>query len=538
MVVIKGTRNGLNKEFGQDFVERLYDFSEVIGFTIEEESGELKVEFNPDRPDLFSFISLNRSIRCYYDKDYWILKESSPSGIEMKVTEGVKKLRKYAAAFVANGKPISGKLETLMEYQERLHDGVGKNRSKVSIGIHDLGKVKPPFVYDAANKDSVKFTTFDGQSSGTARKILEEHPKGVQFSGLIPSESTVPLISDSSGNILSLPPVINGTASKVDSNTKDFFIDITGTDQKATRDAFYLLLYEFRHLGYNTSSVKLQGVAESDLNLKKQDGRKIDIEQSSLERITGLKLKQEEVIGLLRKMGFMAEPSSSFVKVTVPGNRIDVMGEVDVMEDIAKAYGVARIKEKKIDLPLVGEPERVNEFTNLLRDVMIGAGLQEVRTFVVASPQHYRELEYTGGLEIMNPKSVDYSMVRDRLYVNMMELLRINKRRSLPHRIFEIGDVYVKGDQEVRICALIMDTRASYSTIKQVMDYFALRLGVERTEVKPSKQEGFIEGRSGSVYFNDQNVGIIGELSPDFIVDFDLSSPVCAMELDIKKLME
>lgn len=538
MVVIKGTRNGLTRDYGENFADRLYSFSEVIGFTIEEEEDELKVEFNPDRPDLFSFVSLNRAMKCFYDRDYFIIPKNPLSEVEMKVEKGATMLREYVTGFVARGKQIFSMIDHLIEYQERLHNTVGKNRSKVSIGIHDLDKVTPPILYCARRSSEVKFTTFDGQVTGTAKEIIENHPKGVEYGKLIPPGDYVPLIMDSDGGIMSMPPVINGSKSKVDSSTKIFFIDITGTDRKATRDAYFLLMYECRNLGYTIQKISIKGESEFTARIDEYDGRKVDVRRRSLKRITGLEIGQEEVIELLRKMGYMAEPSPEFVSVNVPGNRIDVMGEVDVMEDIAKAYGISRIEEKEMNLPLIGTSDKGNDFSNLLRDIMVGIGLQEVRSFVVSSPQHYRGIEYSGGLEIMNPKSVDYSLVRDRLYLNMMELLRINKRRPLPHRIFEVGDVYSHGEQEVRLCAMIMDTRASYSSIKQVLDYLALRLGMKSLKIRPTTEGSFIDGRTGMIELEGRDIGLIGEVHPEVIAAYDLSAPVCALEINISRLIE
>lgn len=537
MVVIKGTRDGLNREYGKNFVEKLYNYSEIIGFTIEEEGDELKVEFNPDRPDLFSFVSLNRAMKCFYDRDFVIIGKNKASGLEMNVEKEVTKLREYVTGFIATGNKISSKLDHIIEYQERLHDTVGKNRSKVSIGIHDLDKISPPLLYCARGRGEVKFDTYDGMVTGTASEILKKHPKGVEFSKLIPPGDKVPLILDSENGVLSMPPVINGSKSKIDKETSSFFIDITGTDKKATRDAYFLFMYEFRNLGFTTKDISIIGESKFGDEIALYDGRNIDVSRASLARITGLDIGQEEAIQLLREMGYMAEPSSKFVSVKVPGNRTDVMGQVDVMEDIAKAYGISKIEEKKIDLPLIGAADKRNEFSNLLRDIMVGGGLQEVRSFVVSSPQHYRDIEYKGGIEIMNPKSVDYSLVRDRLYLNMMELLRINKRRALPHKIFEVGDVYSSGKQEMMLCAMIMDTKASYSAIKQILDYLALRLGIKSVKVQSSPEEGFIQGRSGIVEFDGKEVGIIGEIHPEVIESYDLTAPVCAFEVNVGDLL-
>ncbi len=537
MVVIREPENSLLKKFGKNFIPRMVEFSEVVGYTIESEEGEIKVEFNPDRPDLLSFYALNASMKCFYDGMFSSYQEPEGSGIEFRISEDVRSLRKYMTSFVAKGKPLGKKFQDLIDYQERLHDNIGKGRLKVSIGIHDLDKVRPPFEFKAVDSDSAKFTTYDGQVTGTPREILSLHPKGQEFSNLIPSKDEVPLITDFDGHVLSLPPVINGYKSRIDESSSRFFIDITGQDAKATRDAFFLLMYEFSNMGYTPQTVKNYGKAYAELRIEEHYNRRLNISRKEVERILHLNLEQEEVISLLSKMGYSTEVSDGSVYAVIPPNRVDVMGEVDVIEDIAKSYGITNIEEVKMDLPLIGESSTKVDFLSLLRDAMIGIGMQEVRTFVVTSSNFYSEIQYNGGLEVVNPKSLDFSVVRDRLIVNMLELLRINKRRPLPFRIFEIGDVYHGGKQETHLCSLVMDTRAGFSSIKQALDQTARRLGISSLEIKDAQVDGLITGRAGHVILNGQEVGSIGEITPELLVLFDLTAPAAAFEIDVKKVL-
>lgn len=53
MVVIRAEEKFITETFGNDFIGRIWDFSGIIGYTPERDGNEIKVEFNPDRPDLF-----------------------------------------------------------------------------------------------------------------------------------------------------------------------------------------------------------------------------------------------------------------------------------------------------------------------------------------------------------------------------------------------------------------------------------------------------------------------------------------------------
>ena len=47
-------------------------------------------------------------------------------------------------------------IKSLMDLQEKLHLGIGRDRKKVAIGVHDFDAVKPPFKYKAVDPDSIE----------------------------------------------------------------------------------------------------------------------------------------------------------------------------------------------------------------------------------------------------------------------------------------------------------------------------------------------------------------------------------------------
>ena len=453
------------------------------------------------------------------------------------ITEEVLKLRPFALAFIARGRKIGANLDHLIEYQERLHSTIGKDRKKVSIGIHDLSSISPPFTFDSAKSRKTRFTTYDDLVTGTAEEIIEKHPKVAEYSHLILGGEKVRLLTVSEGDVLSLPPVINGVKSKVTENTSDFFIDITGTDFNSVRNALYLLSYEMSYLGYIISYPDFSSNVNPDMEkAMKYDGRKISLARNEVEKILGFGASDDEVILQLRKMGYMAEVSSSGFDVYVPGNRIDVMGQVDVIEDIAKGLDFSVFPEKELNLPMAGIPDSMSESLQIMKDILIGAGIQEVRSFVVTSASMYSHSSYRGGVELLNPKSLDFSVVRDRLYLNLLEFLRINQRRPLPQKIFEIGSVVEDGRQLEKLCVMIHGSKASYSMAKQVIDYFALRMGGGSVRVEDEKQEGIIPGRGGSIFLGSKKAGIIGEIDPELITESDLKNPVAFFEISLEKM--
>lgn len=532
MVVIKDTRQNLNATYGDKFLPGILEFSSVVGYTVEEENDEVKVEFNPDRPDLFSFTSLWHAIQVYRGTKTWQPLDFSSKTIDFIIDESARKLRPFTVGLQCDGPCIGAYFRDLIDFQERIHLSVGKDRSKVSIGIHDTSRIVSPVHYRAYSSDAVRFTTYDGTVTGSARKILSQHPKGVEYAHLIPSDEEVPIIEDSKNQVMSLPPVINGNVTAVTPGSSKFFIDLTGNDLKAVRDAFYLLAYFFWNLGYSLSASNLDDFGNST----EYDGRLISIDENSVTALIGVKIPEKKAVDLLSKMGYSATVEKEKLLVSVPGNRIDVMGPADVIEDLAKAYGYQNIIATKPALNLVGSEDIMKPFQGIVRGILTGLGYQETMSYVVTTRRFYEKSTYHGGVSVRNPKSLDFSIVRDRLSFGVLDFLRINKRRNLPQSIFEVGEVVIDSKQFTHLCAARVGSRSGYSDMKQVLDAFLIRLGMEACRIEPQSHELLIDGRSGIISVNGTEVGYIGEVDPITLELFELRNPVSIMEVDLTTL--
>ncbi|WP_061950525.1 hypothetical protein [Acidiplasma cupricumulans] len=113
----------------------------------------------------------------------------------------------------------------------------------------------------------------------------------------------------------------------------------------------------------------------------------------------------------------------------------------------------------------------------------------------------------------------------------------INKRRKLPFKIFEIGEVIDNTFQHTHLCTVYVNTTASYSDIFQVINYLNKRVNNYKLTVKQYSTGEIIPGRGGQVFINNEYVGLIGELNPDIITRFGLSVPVSFFEIDIGKML-
>jgi len=268
--------------------------------------------------------------------------EVGQSGITITSDREIGKIRPYLACAVVKGVKFTPySIESLMSLQEDLHWGIGRNRSKVSIGVHDLDRVAPPFEYIAADP-SFEFVPLDFDVPMSMDEILTKHPKGVKFATLVEKFDKYPLILDSLGNVLSFPPIINGTLTRVRDETEDLFIEVTGTD-KSVSVALNIVTTALAERGGKIESVQINPMT-----------RRISVGDANA--LLGIDMSRDQIMQCLERMRFGAQPlSDDAIEVSVPAYRADIMHDYDIFEDVAIGYGYERIASALPETMTIGE---------------------------------------------------------------------------------------------------------------------------------------------------------------------------------------
>ena len=203
----------------------------------------VRVEYNPNRPDLSSDYGVARALRGLLEIETGMpkFKLAGKSGLAVSIEATVRKIRPYAIAFVAkNGRLDDETLKQLIIMQEDLHNGVGRNRKKASIGIHNLDVIKFPVTYKTVNGD-YSFRPLDEPSELSINQILKDLEIGKQYGQILSAFDRYPLIVDNTGMVLSLPPIINGQSTKVNDKCRNLFVEVTATDQKTAEEMLAIL---------------------------------------------------------------------------------------------------------------------------------------------------------------------------------------------------------------------------------------------------------------------------------------------------------
>ena len=492
---------------------------------------DMDVEFFPDRPDLYSVEGLARALRAFLDIDPGMKKYEVRDGdVEVTVDQSVKSLRPWFLCGVVRNVEIDDEfLRSMMELQEKLHITIGRKRSKLAIGIHDLNKVEPPFVYKLVDPHSVRFVPLAMDQEMDLAEILEKNEKGRAYARLLDNYDMYPIIQDRNGSVLSFPPIINGVLTTVTVGRHDLFIDVTGNDRKAVKGALDIVATALAERGGTIETVIMHDGSET----------KRTFSASACDRFLGTTLGPEGMVECLRRMGMDAVAHGDDVEVTIPSVRLDIMHDVDIYEDVATGYGFERFGGKhKLD-QTSGSLSPLSTFSENLRDVMVGLGFSEVTTLTLSN-QH-DEFEISGLPEvdvvrILNPITEDHTCLRPYLMPSLIRILRHNKHRDLPQRIFEIGNVVRDEHTQPRLCAMATASKTSFTEIKSLTESVLREMCLKYT-IEPCDLPTFVPGRGARVMLDGKEIGIFGEMAPSVVVAYEITHPIIFMELDLEPIV-
>jgi len=503
-------------------------------------------EATHDRPDLFSVEGLVRALKGLLEIEVGLRKfEIFDSEI---VLENIgPEYRPVVLGAVVKGLELNEEaIRQIMQIQEKLHSTYCRDRRKVSIGVYDLSSIVPPIKYLAVDPRSIKFTPLDMNRPMYLDEILTEHPKGMEYGYIIKGRSKYPILIDSEDKVLSMPPIINSEETRVTEDTKDVFIDVTAVDYRAAMDVMRVIVTSIAERGERIGLVKVVR-QESTTYSPDMHNRSMDLRVDLVSQIVGISLSAERTKELLEIMRFGVQSmGKDTLRCEIPIYRLDILHPVDLVEEVIMAYGYENIEPELLPPEHSGSEKGLEKFTRVLREIMVGFRMQEVANYMMTNKELlYRRmnLEEQPTIEVANPKQEKYSCLRTWIIPQLIEVLSNSKHAGYPQRIFEIGDVvYVDYSsenltrQERHLAFVIADRAIGLTDALVLIRSLFNTLGIKYS-LKAIHHSSMIDGRCAEISVKGERIGIIGEIHPLVLTNFELEVPVVACEINVESCL-
>jgi phenylalanyl-tRNA synthetase beta chain len=279
--------------------------------------------------------------------------------------------------------------------------------------------------------------------------------------------------------------------------------------------------------------------------------------------LLGISLTGVEIAERLSAIEITSSPQADqSLKVTVPGFRVDLEREIDLIEEVARLVGY---NELPVTMPLVplsfAEVDQSRQLRAGVAELLIGQGFSEVINYSFVSPQHFEQLGLAADdplrqtVRLLNPLSDEQSVMRTMLLPGILE----NARRNINHqvtdlRLFETGKVFRPGggelpDEENRLVVVLSGRRYPGSPVyhfgQDQVDFFDIK-GVAEILLRELRCEGvkMVAETNPPRYVVQENylclrtpegieLGGLGRVRPDCLRAFGIKVPLYFLEMNL-----
>ena len=491
------------------------------------------VEITPNRGDLLSHYGLAREIAALTQKP-----------VVADVLTGKKPPRTAASAI-----EISATRECPFFSARRIENvTVGASpqwlRAKIeSVGIRSINNIvdisnfvmlelgQPTHAFDADKlngdinvrlaRDGEKFLALDGKTYllKPDNCVVADQDRTVGIGGVMGGEETG--VSGSTKNILLeaayfLPASVRRTARELNLPSDASYRFERGVDPEMVLRASHRATELIREIAGGTPAKEINVAGEIPAN-----PADVPLSYEKCNRVIGISIKPEEVDEILSGFGLRKISAAKTAKWKIPSYRRDLQRDVDLVEEIVRAYGVNKLPgTDRSRFTPSSAADRAHDLESAMRQRLVARGLFEARTskLIPRSASVFSE----GALALKNPLSEDHVALRPSLIGGLVMVLERNINAGATSvAIFEIGRTFIppSGKEERHLGVLLWGNSASTANwraqTKRNLDLFDLRGALDAVVPDLSFRPGkFPElALAVDVYSADQQVGFAGQLA-------------------------
>ncbi|XP_075014270.1 phenylalanine--tRNA ligase beta subunit isoform X2 [Calonectris borealis] len=523
-----------------------------------------KIDVPANRYDLLCLEGLVRGLQVFKERinlpRYEKIIPAQGEGQRLIITEETVQVRPHAvAAVLRNITFTKERYDSFIDLQEKLHQNICRRRALVAIGTHDLDTISGPFTFTAKAPSEIKFKPLNQSQEYTASQIMDLYRTDSHlrhYLHLIENKPLYPLIYDSNGVVLSMPPIINGDHSKISINTRNVFIECTGTDitkAKIVLDIIVTMFSEYCEKPFSVEAAEVVYPNGKTHIYPELTYRKEKVKPELINKKIGISETPSSLAKLLTRMCLKSHVTGNGnnIEIEIPPTRADIIHACDIVEDAAIAYGYNNIQMTIPKTYTIANQLPLNKLTELLRLDLAAAGFTEALTFALCSQEDTADklgmdICATKAVRIANPKTAEFQVARTTLLPGLLKTIAANRKMPLPLKLFEISDIVVKDpDTDVgarnyrHFCAVYYNKSPGFEIIHGLLDRVMQLLEVPPNEengytIKATEGSAFFPGRCAEIFARGQSIGKLGVLHPDVITKFELTMPCSALEINIE----
>jgi len=429
----------------------------------------------------------------------------------------------------------------------------------------DLDRLAGRALHVRRAKDGERLKTLDGQDRALSADMLviADDQSAVALAGVMGGAASEVTAGTHTIALESAHFEANGvrrTSKTLGLSTEASYRFERGTDPEGPPAALARCCWLLEHVGAGT--VQSGWI---DAHPAPRPRRHVSLAPKTIERVLGLRVDAPDVQRILTGLGFTPRSQASGVlDVEVPSWRVDVARDVDLVEEVARHVGYDRLPTTFPTLDVVpARPNRRLERDRLVRRLAGAEGFHESVTFsFIARERAAAFAAPDTTVEILNPLSEQFAVLRPSLLPGLVESVAHNRRRGQDDvQLFELGTVFTMAAGERRTLGLAWTgsgARQHWSGSTRAADFFDIKGAVEavagglglEVSFAPADRPFLVRGRAAAVdVVADAGgripFGTVGLLDPRiaaahdlpaqaelYVAELDLDAPLPAMQFD------
>ncbi len=271
----------------------------------------------------------------------------------------------------------------------------------------------------------------------------------------------------------------------------------------------------------------------------------VRLRSERVNQLLGTELSGDRIAGYLAPLGFHSTPADGILHVELPSWRLDSSTEIDLVEEVARIHGYRAIPSTVPRSPLTGGLSAYQHGRRLVRQILVGAGADEVWTSTFVSPAELEGcgIDPAGAVVVANPLVSEQSRLRTSLLPGLVGAVAANARRRQPGvSLFEIGHCFapplpgqaLPDEREMLACAVAGRDATEAVTLWVLL---AEGLGLGEWRLESAGPTGLHPTRSTRVLLDGEPVGMVGELDHSVTAAHEISERVAWVEFDLGLLL-
>jgi phenylalanyl-tRNA synthetase beta chain len=512
----------------------------------------LNVEITPNRGDLLGHFGLAREIAALTGKKL----KSAPRDAKIDIKRsGITISAARECPFFSARKIDNVKIGPSPQWLRARIESVGIRSINNIVDISnlvmlELGQPTHPFDADKLKgginvrfaHDGEKFLALDGKtySLKTDNLVVADQERAVGIAGVMGGEETG--VTESTKNILLesayfLPASVRRTARNLNLPSDASYRFERGVDPQMVLRASRRATELIREIASGTPAKEIGAAGKVPAN-----PADVSLSYEKCDQVAGVTIKPNTVDEILDRFGLKKSASAkATAKWKIPSYRRDLRRDVDLIEEIVRAYGVDKVPgtDRSRSTPS-SAADHSHDRESALRERLAASGLSEVRTSKLISR---KATSFESAIALKNPLSEDHIALRPSLYAVLLEVLVRNVRGGAERvAIFELGRVFTppEGKEERHLGLLLWGSATSAPhwrlREKHQLDFFDLK-GVIESLMIP--QLSFQRGEHPNfmlytrAWSRNQDIGFIAQFSSERASTIGVTGAVLFAELNV-----